>query len=105
VATGVDGTTLPLVEENYKEAMCGTLALYDLHGARLATEYHATMPQAGKADFEAEMAARTQAVLKQFPQALHVCLGDGAKWNWEFFRRYFPLAWFVLVPHHADCEG
>jgi hypothetical protein len=101
VATGVDGTTLPLVEENYKEAMCGTLAVYDLHGERLGTEYHATMPQAGKADFEAEMAQRTQAVLKQFQPAVHVCLGDGAKWNWEFFRRYFPLAWCILDFYHA----
>jgi hypothetical protein len=101
VATGVDGTTLPLVAENYKEAMCGTVALYELQGERLATEYHATMPQAGKADFEAEMATRTQAVLQQFPQALHVCLGDGAKWNWEFFRRYFPLAWCILDFYHA----
>ena len=101
VATGVDGTTLPLVEENYKEAMCGTLALYDLHGTRLATEYHATMPQAGKADFTEEMATRTPAVLAQFPSALHVCLGDGAKWNWEFFRRYFPAALWILDFYHA----
>lgn len=101
LATGVDGTTLPLVAENYKEAMCGTLAVYDLHGTRLATEYHGTMPQTGKADFEKEMATRTQAVLQQFAPALHVCLGDGAKWNWEFFRRYFPLAWCVLDFYHA----
>ncbi len=101
VATGVDGTTLPLVAENYKEAMCGTLAVYDLHGRRLATEYHGTMPQAGKADFTEEMATRTQGVLAQFPAALHVCLGDGAKWNWEFFRRYFPMALCMLDFYHA----
>ena len=101
VATGVDGTTLPLVGENYKEAMCGTLAWYDAQGTRLATEYHGTMPQAGKADFEQEMAARTQAVLTQCPQAVQVCLGDGAKWNWEFFRRYFPQALMVLDFYHA----
>jgi hypothetical protein len=34
VATGVDGTTLPLVGENYKEAVCATVALYELDGTQ-----------------------------------------------------------------------
>jgi hypothetical protein len=38
IATGVDGTTLPLVGEAYKEAMCGTIALYDEAGDRSHTE-------------------------------------------------------------------
>jgi hypothetical protein len=38
IATGVDGTTVPLVGEGYKEAMCGTLALYEKEGERLTTE-------------------------------------------------------------------
>ena len=49
IATGVDGTTLPLVGEAYKEAMCGTIALYDKAGQRLTTEYLGTLPEAGKA--------------------------------------------------------
>ena len=82
IATGVDGTTLPLVGEGYKEAMCGTIALYEAAGARLTTEYHGALPQAGKPDFARHFAARVTQVLAQFPTALHVCLGDGAKWNW-----------------------
>ena len=39
IATGLDGTTVPLREEHYKEAMCGTIALYDGKGQRLATTY------------------------------------------------------------------
>ena len=101
IASGVDGTTMPLVGEDYKEAMCGTLALYNLAGERLTTEYHGAMPQAGKADFETAFAARTQQLLAHFPNALHVCLGDGAKWNWEFFRRHFPWALLILDFFHA----
>lgn len=48
IATGVDGTTMPLVGEGYKEAMCGTVALYEAAGERLTTEYHGALPQAGK---------------------------------------------------------
>lgn len=51
VATGLDGTTAPIRGEDYKEAMCGTIALYDRRGERLSTEYLGAMPEAGKADF------------------------------------------------------
>src|SRR5262245_32801543 len=87
VAIGADGTTMPLVDEAYKEAMCGTIALYDGEGERLTTEYHGAMPQARKTDFANNFATRAAQVIALFPNALHVCLGDGAKWNWEFFRK------------------
>lgn len=96
IATGVDGTMLPLVGEGYKEAMCGTVATYEAMGERLTTEYVGTMPEAGKATFAAQVVARTQAALTRHPAALHVCLGDGAKWNWEFFRAHFPGAIWIL---------
>lgn len=83
VAIGTDGTTMPLVGEAYKEAMCGTIALYDREGERLTTEYHAAMPQVGKKDFANNFSTRSLQVLKLFPNAMHVCLGDGAKCNVE----------------------
>jgi hypothetical protein len=102
VATGVDGTTMPLVGEDYKETMCGTIALYTGdEGKRLTTEYHGAMPEAGKSSFAANFAARAKQVLMLFPKALHVCLGDGAKWNWEFFRTHFPKAIMILDFFHA----
>ena len=101
IATGVDGTTMPLVGEAYKEAMCGTIALYEETGERMTTEYHGAMPQEGKTDFAKDFAARAAQVLGFFPHALHVCLGDGAKWNWEFFRKHFPMAIWILDFFHA----
>src|SRR5215470_17064190 len=47
IATGLDGTTVPLWEEHYKEAMCGTIALYDAKGYRLSTHYLGAMPESG----------------------------------------------------------
>lgn len=102
IATGVDGTTVPLVGEGYKEAMCGTLALYEKDGERLTTEYHGALPEAGKTAFAQSFATRVQEVVAQFPNALHVCLGDGAKWNWEFFRQHFPTALWILDFYHAS---
>src|SRR5262245_17975428 len=101
IATGVDGTTLPLVGEAYKEAMCGTIALYDQAGERLHTEYLGTMPEAGKATFAQRFTTRVDRLKARYPAALHVCLGDGAQWNWEVFATHYPEAVWVLDFYHA----
>jgi hypothetical protein len=101
IATGVDGTTMPVVSEAYKEAMCGTVALYDRAGKRLHTEYLGTMPEAGKATFAQRFTTCVARVKARSPNALHVCLGDGAQWNWEFFATHDPEAVWVLDFYHA----
>jgi hypothetical protein len=101
IATGVDGTTLPVVSEAYKEARCGTIALYDKAGERLHTEYLGTMPEAGKATFAQRFTTRVAWIRARYPNALHVCLGDGAQWNWEFFATHYPDAVWVLDFYHA----
>lgn len=101
IATGVDGTTLPLVGEDYKEAMCGTLAFYDTYGQRLSTEYLGALPETGKASFTRHFTTRVAAVLAQHPEALHVCLGDGARWNWQLFETHYPEAIWILDFYHA----
>ena len=101
IATGVDGTTMPIVNEAYKEAMCGTIAVYDTQGTRLHTEYLGSMPEAGKATFAARVTTRMAQVLARYPTARHVCLGDGAKWNWDFFAAHYPSALWVLDFYHA----
>jgi hypothetical protein len=104
IATGVDGTTMPVVGEAYKEAMCGTIALYDAAGTRLHTEYLGSMPEAGKATFAARVTTRVAQVLARYPTARHVCLGDGAKWNWDFFAAHYPGALWVLDFYHAAIQ-
>lgn len=101
IASGVDGALLPLVEEDYKEAMCGTRALYNRAGERLHTAYPGPMPEAGKATFTARFTHRVAQVTARYPAALHVCLGDGAKWNWDFFATHYPEAVWVLDFYHA----
>lgn len=101
VATGLDGTTMPLVSEAYKEAMCGTLALYDETGKRLTTEYLGALPEAGKATFTELFTTRVRAMLARYPQALHVVLADGALWNWQLLEVQYPAAVWVLDFYHA----
>jgi hypothetical protein len=101
IATGVEGTTMPIVNEAYKEAMCGPIAVYDAAGTRLHTEYLGSMPEAGKATFTERVTSRIAQVLARYPTARHVCLGDGAKWNWDFFAAHYPGALWVLDFYHA----
>jgi hypothetical protein len=101
VASGLDGTTLPLVGEDYKEAMCGTIALYDAAGKRLTTEYLGAMPETGKATFTRLFTTRVAEVLTRYPRALHVCLADGAAWNWQLIARHYPEAIWILDFYHA----
>jgi hypothetical protein len=101
VATGFDGTTMPIRGEDYKEAMCGTIALYDKRGERLSTEYLGAMPEAGKADFTKRLTSRVTQVLARYPKALHVVLSDGAIWNWELIKERYPEAIWILDFWHA----
>ena len=101
IATGVDGTTMPVVGEAYKEAMCGTIAVYDAAGTRLHTEYLGNLPEAGKTTFATRVTTRVAQVLARYPTARHVCLGDRAKWNWDFFAAHYPGALWVLDFYHA----
>jgi len=101
VATGFDGTTAPIRGEDYKEAMCGTIALYDRRGERLSTEYLGAMPEAWKADFTNRFTSRVTRVLARYPKALHVVLSDGAVWNWRLIKEHYPGAIWILDFWHA----
>jgi hypothetical protein len=101
IATGLDGTTVPLWEEHYKEAMCGTIALYDHKGQRLATEYLGAMPESGKARFTERFTTRVAQVKAHYPRARHVVLSDGATWNWQLLEAQYPDAIGILDFWHA----
>ena len=101
IATGLDGTTLPLREEHYKEAMCGTIALYDGKGQRLATTYLGAMPERGKGQFTERFTTRVAQVQARYPRARHVVLSDGATWNWQLLEAQYPDAIGILDFWHA----
>jgi hypothetical protein len=101
IATGLDGTTVPLREEGYKEALCGTIALYERQGQRVATEDLGTMLESGKAQFAERFTTRVAQVKRQYPQARHVVLSDGATWNWQLLEAQYPDALGILDFWHA----
>lgn len=88
ISIGMDGTTMPIRSEGYREAMNGTISFYDGEQNRLHTIYLAQAPQYGKSDFKTRFSKEIAIVQKMFPTATYIGLADGAKENWTFLEQY-----------------
>jgi hypothetical protein len=84
VGIGVDGTCMLLCDKNWREAMTGSISLYDKHGERLHTIYVGAAPEYGKETFFNRMKREIDHVKSLYPKALFVGIADGAKSNWAF---------------------
>lgn len=88
ISIGMDGTTMLLCQDGYREAMVGTIALYDSEGERQHTNYIAASPEYGKERFLARMEQEIAHIKRDFPDAHYIGLADGAKCNWSFLKRH-----------------
>lgn len=84
VSVGLDGTCMLLTESGWREAMVGTISLYDSQGERLHTIQIGALPEHGKARFQERLDRELALVKNQFPNACYVGLADGARDNWSF---------------------
>lgn len=84
IAIGVDGTCMLLCDKNWREAMTGSISLYDKHGERLHTIYAGAAPEHGKEVFFERMTREIGHVKSLYPRAHFVGIADGAKSNWDF---------------------
>ena len=90
VAVGLDGTGLLMGEDGWRQAMVGTLALFDAAGERLHTLYVAATPEYGKATFLGRLERELARVKAAYPEVTYLGLAAGAEDNWRF-----------LTPHTA----
>lgn len=84
VSISLDGTCILMRKEGYREAMAGTISLYNSAGDRLYSIYLGASPEYGKEKFLAKLEKEIFAVRLQYPEATYVGIADGAKINWEF---------------------
>jgi len=77
-----------LCKGGYREAMVGTISLYDKQGKRQHTIYIGATPEYGKATFLQRMQREITNVKKTYPQAIYVGIADGAKDNWSFLKQH-----------------
>jgi hypothetical protein len=88
ISVGVDGTCLFVVEDGHRQAMVGSVSLYDRQGQRRHTIYVAATPQYGKETFYQRMGREIEHVRGLYPQARLTAVADGSEDNWTFTRRY-----------------
>ena len=88
VSIGVDGTSLLFCQEGYRQAMVGTISLYDEQGERLHTIYQGATPEYGKTTFWQRMTQEIALVKSAYPQANYIGIADGAKDNWSFLEQH-----------------
>ena len=88
VGIGMDGSCLLMCEGQWREAMAGSISLYDRAGERQHTIYVGAAPEHGKEGFCARMEREIAHVKALYPQARQVGIADGAKSNWDFLGRH-----------------
>jgi hypothetical protein len=86
VAIGLDGTCMLLCETGWREAMVGTVSLYDAEGERQHTIYIGATPEYGKAQFLERLEREIQRTKERYPQATYIGIADGATSNWSFLK-------------------
>ena len=88
IGVGLDGAYVLFRDEGWREAMCGTISLYDKKGERLHTSYFAAPPEYGKQKFHEKMDKEITRFRSLYEQATVIGLGDGAKDNWTFLEQH-----------------
>ncbi len=100
VAIGLDGTCMLLCDTGWREAMVGTISLYDALGERQHTIYMGATPEYGKASFLERLEREIGRTKARYPQATYIGIADGAASNWQFLNRHTTQQ--VLDFYHAS---
>lgn len=88
VSIGLDGTCMLMCEGAYRQAMVGTIALYDKQGKRHHTTYIAAAPEYGKAQFKDRLSREIHRTKDLYPNAHYLGIADGAHDNWCYLSKY-----------------
>lgn len=99
VSLSLDGTCILMREDGYREAMAGTVSLYNKGGERLHTIYLGASPEYGKTRFLERLERTIYHVRLQYPDAKYVGIADGAKVNWDFLEKHTECQ--ILDFYHA----
>lgn len=84
ITIGLDGTCMLMRDSGWREAMCGSIALYASDGERLHTIYAGASPEYGKESFHKRFTSEIERIKENYPDVLYVGLADGAADNWSF---------------------
>ena len=99
----MDSTSVLIRKQGWRHATAATISTYDTHGKRLSTVYVGRMPEKGKTKAKRLLEKEVKSIIRKHDFKYTVCIADGARDLWIFFRKKFPDAIYVLDFFHA-CE-
>jgi hypothetical protein len=103
LAMSMDSTSVLIRKQGWKHATAATVSTYDAEGNRLNTVYIGRMPEKGKAQAKRLLEKEVEAITKIHKFKYVVCIADGARDLWLFFRKKYPNAIHVVDFFHV-CE-
>lgn len=84
IGISLDGTCMLMCDSGWREAMVGSLSLYDERGRRMHSIYLGAAPEHGRAKFLKRLTCEIERLKKRYPDAKSVGIADGAKCNRDF---------------------
>ena len=99
VGFSLDGACMLLRKDGWRQAMVGSISLYDGKGERLHTTYLAQSPEHGKEKFLRQYENEIKATKKRYQGKKYVGVADGAADNWKFLEKHTSIQ--VLDFYHA----
>ena len=88
VSIGLEGASVLMTTGDWRQAMAGTISLYNEEGKRQRTIYIAAAPEYGKETFKERMRREIEHVRTLYPNAARIGIADGAADNWEFLEKH-----------------
>lgn len=101
LAISIDSTSVLLKKEGWRHATAATVSTYDIDGNRLHTVYIGRMPETGKKKIKELLEKEVEAKLSQQNFKQIVCIADGARENWLYFRKKYPQAIHITDFFHV----
>jgi hypothetical protein len=99
IGISLDGACMLLQDDGWRQAMVGSISLYDKEGERMHTTYLAQAPQYGKEKFYRDFKKEIDVTKKLYFGKTYVGVADGAADNWKFLRSVVDIQ--VLDYFHA----
>ena len=100
IGISLDGTCMLLREDGWRQAMVGSISLYNEDGERIHTAYVAHSPEYGKETFYKNFTKEIEKVRKQYKDTTCIGVADGAADNWKFLEPFVDLQ--ILDFFHAS---
>jgi hypothetical protein len=100
IVISLDGTCMLMRKDGWRQAMVGSISLYNSEGERLHTIYIAQEPELGKGKFLRNFEKEIVSIMKLYPDKTCIGVADGAAENWKFLERFTEI--YVLDYFHAS---